>query len=85
MTTVEVITAHYDSIRISPDNPLHECLVDDATVFGGIPFVHGSSYGFAGQLAVFDPTGPADVCLYPGIPDSVPSVEPIGIIPPSLA
>jgi adenylyltransferase/sulfurtransferase len=43
--------------------------VNDASVWRGIPVVHGSIYRFEGQVTVFKPyDGPCYRCLYPSPP-----------------
>ena len=51
------------------DNFPTRYLVNDASVWHGIPVVHGSIYRFEGQVTVFDPlAGPCYRCLYPAPP-----------------
>jgi molybdopterin/thiamine biosynthesis adenylyltransferase/rhodanese-related sulfurtransferase len=51
------------------DNFPTRYLVNDASVWHGIPVVHGSIYRFEGQVTVFKPgDGPCYRCLYPSPP-----------------
>jgi adenylyltransferase/sulfurtransferase len=51
------------------DNFPTRYLVNDASVWHGIPVVHGSIYRFEGQATVFHPgNGPCYRCLYPTPP-----------------
>jgi sulfur-carrier protein adenylyltransferase/sulfurtransferase len=51
------------------DNFPTRYLVNDASVWRGIPVVHGSIYRFEGQVTVFKPgDGPCYRCLYPSPP-----------------
>ena len=51
------------------DNFPTRYLVNDASVWHGIPVVHGSIYRFEGQVTVFKPgDGPCYRCLYPAPP-----------------
>jgi molybdopterin/thiamine biosynthesis adenylyltransferase/rhodanese-related sulfurtransferase len=67
---VEQILAHgWDVILDGTDNFPTRYLVNDASVWHGIPVVHGSIYRFEGQVTVFDPAnGPCYRCLYPAPP-----------------
>jgi molybdopterin/thiamine biosynthesis adenylyltransferase/rhodanese-related sulfurtransferase len=67
---VERILAHgWDVILDGTDNFPTRYLVNDASVWHGIPVVHGSIYRFEGQVTVFDPrNGPCYRCLYPAPP-----------------
>jgi molybdopterin/thiamine biosynthesis adenylyltransferase/rhodanese-related sulfurtransferase len=67
---VEAILAHgWDVIVDGADNFPTRYLVNDASVWHGIPVVHGSIYRFEGQVTVFDPhNGPCYRCLYPAPP-----------------
>ena len=64
---VERILAHgWDVILDGTDNFPTRYLVNDASVWHGIPVVHGSIYRFEGQVTVFHPgNGPCYRCLYP--------------------
>ena len=51
------------------DNFPTRYLVNDASVWHGIPVVHGSIYRFEGQATVFQPgEGPCYRCLFPTPP-----------------
>jgi adenylyltransferase/sulfurtransferase len=51
------------------DNFPTRYLVNDASVWRGIPVVHGSIYRFEGQVTVFKPhEGPCYRCLFPEPP-----------------
>jgi molybdopterin/thiamine biosynthesis adenylyltransferase/rhodanese-related sulfurtransferase len=51
------------------DNFPTRYLLNDATVWRGIPVVHGSIYRFEGQVTVFEPgEGPCYRCLFPEPP-----------------
>jgi molybdopterin/thiamine biosynthesis adenylyltransferase/rhodanese-related sulfurtransferase len=51
------------------DNFPTRYLLNDASVWRGIPIVHGSIYRFEGQVTVFDPNaGPCYRCLFPEPP-----------------
>ena len=52
------------------DNFPTRYLLNDASVWHGIPVVHGSIYRFEGQVTVFKParTGPCYRCLFPQPP-----------------
>ena len=67
---VERILAHgWDVILDGTDNFPTRYLVNDASVWHGIPVVHGSIYRFEGQVTVFHPgNGPCYRCLYPAPP-----------------
>lgn len=43
----------------------------------GVPLLHGAVAGFAGTLAVFDPSGPCLACMYP---PPLPSDEPPAVL-----
>jgi molybdopterin/thiamine biosynthesis adenylyltransferase/rhodanese-related sulfurtransferase len=67
---IEAILAHrWDVIVDGTDNFPTRYLVNDASVWHGIPVVHGSIYRFEGQMTVFHPgEGPCYRCLYPSPP-----------------
>ena len=67
---IERILAHgWDVIVDGTDNFPTRYLVNDASVWHGIPVVHGSIYRFEGQVTVFHPgVGPCYRCLYPAPP-----------------
>ena len=59
----------WDIIVDGADNFPTRYLVNDASVWRGIPVVHGSIYRFEGQVTVFKPCdGPCYRCLYPSPP-----------------
>jgi sulfur-carrier protein adenylyltransferase/sulfurtransferase len=59
----------WDVIVDGADNFPTRYLVNDASVFHGIPVVHGSIYRFEGQVTVFKPhEGPCYRCLFPQPP-----------------
>ena len=68
--TSSAILAHgWDVIVDGTDNFPTRYLVNDASVWHGMPVVHGSIYRFEGQVTVFDPgNGPCYRCLYPSPP-----------------
>jgi sulfur-carrier protein adenylyltransferase/sulfurtransferase len=59
----------WDIILDGADNFPTRYLVNDASVWHGIPVVHGSIYRFEGQVTVFKPQdGPCYRCLFPEPP-----------------
>jgi len=65
------------------DNFPTRYLVNDASVWRGIPVVHGSIYRFEGQVTVFKPgDGPCYRCLYasPPPPELAPSCAEGGVL-----
>jgi sulfur-carrier protein adenylyltransferase/sulfurtransferase len=59
----------WDVIVDGADNFPTRYLVNDASVWHGIPVVHGSIYRFEGQVTVFSPRlGPCYRCLFPTPP-----------------
>ena len=59
----------WDAIVDGADNFATRYLVNDASVWHGIPVVHGSIYRFEGQTTVFKPgDGPCYRCLFPEPP-----------------
>src|SRR5919206_3479095 len=59
----------WDVIVDGADNFPTRYLVNDASVWRGVPVVHGSIYRFEGQVTVFDPhAGPCYRCLFPEPP-----------------
>jgi molybdopterin/thiamine biosynthesis adenylyltransferase len=59
----------WDVIVDGADNFPTRYLVNDASVWHGIPVVHGSIYRFEGQVTVFQPgAGPCYRCLFPTPP-----------------
>ena len=67
---IERILAHgWDVIVDGTDNFPTRYLLNDASVWHGLPVVHGSIYRFEGQVTVFQPgNGPCYRCLYPSPP-----------------
>jgi sulfur-carrier protein adenylyltransferase/sulfurtransferase len=67
---VDRILGHgWDVIVDGADNFPTRYLVNDASVWHGIPVVHGSIYRFEGQTTVFRPgAGPCYRCLFPQPP-----------------
>src|SRR6185436_5802591 len=64
-----VLADGWDVILDGTDNFPTRYLVNDASVWHGIPVVHGSIYRFEGQVTVFHPgNGPCYRCLYPTPP-----------------
>ena len=60
----------WDLVVDGADNFPTRYLMNDASVWRGIPVVHGSIYRFEGQVTVFDPKagGPCYRCLFPEPP-----------------
>src|SRR5262245_14228398 len=67
---IERVLDHgWDVIVDGTDNFPTRYLLNDASVWHGIPVVHGSIYRFEGQVTVFHPgEGPCYRCLYPAPP-----------------
>ncbi|HJU48511.1 MAG TPA: molybdopterin-synthase adenylyltransferase MoeB [Gaiellaceae bacterium] len=64
-----VIGRGWDVIVDGADNFPTRYLLNDASVWHGVPVVHGSIYRFEGQVTVFHPgEGPCYRCLYPSPP-----------------
>jgi molybdopterin/thiamine biosynthesis adenylyltransferase/rhodanese-related sulfurtransferase len=64
-----ILDGGWDIIVDGADNFPTRYLVNDASVWRGIPVVHGSIYRFEGQVTVFKPhEGPCYRCLYPSPP-----------------
>jgi sulfur-carrier protein adenylyltransferase/sulfurtransferase len=64
-----ILADGWDVIVDGADNFPTRYLVNDASVFHGIPVVHGSIYRFEGQVTVFKPhEGPCYRCLFPQPP-----------------
>jgi molybdopterin/thiamine biosynthesis adenylyltransferase len=64
-----VLADGWDVILDGADNFPTRYLVNDASVWHGIPVVHGSIYRFEGQVTVFKPhEGPCYRCLFPEPP-----------------
>jgi molybdopterin/thiamine biosynthesis adenylyltransferase/rhodanese-related sulfurtransferase len=64
-----ILDEGWDLIVDGADNFPTRYLVNDASVWRGIPVVHGSIYRFEGQVTVFKPhDGPCYRCLFPEPP-----------------
>jgi sulfur-carrier protein adenylyltransferase/sulfurtransferase len=64
-----ILVDGWDVIIDGADNFPTRYLVNDASVWHGIPVVHGSIYRFEGQVTVFAPgLGPCYRCLFPTPP-----------------
>jgi sulfur-carrier protein adenylyltransferase/sulfurtransferase len=64
-----ILADGWDVIVDGADNFPTRYLVNDASVWHGIPVVHGSIYRFEGQVTVFQPgSGPCYRCLFPAPP-----------------
>jgi len=64
-----ILAEGWDVIVDGADNFPTRYLVNDASVWHGIPVVHGSIYRFEGQATVFQPgEGPCYRCLFPTPP-----------------
>jgi molybdopterin/thiamine biosynthesis adenylyltransferase/rhodanese-related sulfurtransferase len=64
-----ILADGWDVIIDGADNFPTRYLVNDASVWHGIPVVHGSIYRFEGQVTVFKPhEGPCYRCLFPSPP-----------------
>src|SRR4026208_2047597 len=64
-----ILADGWDAIVDGADNFPTRYLVNDASVWHGIPVVHGSIYRFEGQATVFQPgEGPCYRCLFPTPP-----------------
>ncbi len=64
-----ILDDRWDLIVDGADNFPTRYLVNDASVWRGIPVVHGSIYRFEGQVTVFKPhEGPCYRCLFPEPP-----------------
>ena len=64
-----ILADGWDVIVDGTDNFATRYLLNDASVWHGIPVVHGSVYRFEGQVTVFKPhEGPCYRCLFPQPP-----------------
>jgi sulfur-carrier protein adenylyltransferase/sulfurtransferase len=64
-----ILAEGWDVIVDGADNFPTRYLLNDASVWNGIPVVHGSIYRFEGQTTVFKPhEGPCYRCLFPQPP-----------------
>ena len=81
------IVREYDVVIDTCDNFPTRYLINDVCFFENKPYVHGSVYGYEGQVTVFVPgKGPCYRCLYPEPPRADPSsmsVQPglLGMVP----
>jgi len=65
----KILSESWDVIVDGADNFPTRYLVNDASVWHGIPVVHGSIFRFEGQVTVFKPgDGPCYRCLFPQPP-----------------
>ena len=65
----EILLQGWDVIVDGADNFPTRYLVNDASVWHGIPVVHGSIFRFEGQVTLFHPgEGPCYRCLFPQPP-----------------
>jgi molybdopterin/thiamine biosynthesis adenylyltransferase/rhodanese-related sulfurtransferase len=65
----EILLQGWDVIVDGADNFPTRYLVNDASVWSGIPVVHGSIFRFEGQVTLFQPgLGPCYRCLFPQPP-----------------
>jgi molybdopterin/thiamine biosynthesis adenylyltransferase/rhodanese-related sulfurtransferase len=64
-----ILGERWDVIVDGADNFPTRYLLNDASVWHGVPVVHGSIYRFEGQVTVFKPNeGPCYRCLFPQPP-----------------
>jgi molybdopterin/thiamine biosynthesis adenylyltransferase/rhodanese-related sulfurtransferase len=64
-----ILADGWDVIVDGADNFPTRYLVNDASVWHGVPVVHGSIYRFEGQVTVYQPgAGPCYRCLFPAPP-----------------
>jgi molybdopterin/thiamine biosynthesis adenylyltransferase/rhodanese-related sulfurtransferase len=64
-----ILAEGWDVIVDGADNFPTRYLVNDASVWSGIPVVHGSIFRFEGQVTLFQPgVGPCYRCLFPQPP-----------------
>ena len=65
----DILVRGWDVIVDGADNFPTRYLINDASVWHGIPVVHGSIFRFEGQVTVFKPhEGPCYRCLFPQPP-----------------
>jgi len=68
-TVDQILGDGWDVIVDGADNFPTRYLLNDASVWHGVPIVHGSIFRFEGQLTVFKPgDGPCYRCLFPQPP-----------------
>src|SRR5687768_11141242 len=78
-----ILEPGWDVIVDGADNFPTRYLVNDASIWHGIPVVHGSIYRFEGQVTVFSPgVGPCYRCLFPTPPppELAPSCAEAGVL-----
>lgn len=75
------IFREYDVVADGTDNFPTRYLVNDASVFEGIPNVYGSIFQFEGQVSVFNYRDPESGVLGPNYRDLFPSPPPPGLVP----
>ena len=78
-----ILSDGWDVIIDGADNFPTRYLVNDASVWHGIPVIHGSIFRFEGQLTVFKPhEGPCYRCLFPQPPppEVAPSCAEAGVL-----
>src|SRR5438034_6193385 len=78
-----ILEPGWDVIVDGADNFPTRYLVNDASVWHGIPVVHGSIFRFEGQVTVFEPgNGPCYRCLFaqPPPPELAPSCAEGGVL-----
>jgi len=78
-----ILADGWDVIVDGADNFPTRYLVNDASIWHGIPVVHGSIYRFEGQVTVFQPgAGPCYRCLFPAPspPELAPSCAEGGVL-----
>ncbi len=77
------IVRQYDVVADGTDNFPTRYLVNDVSIFTGVPNVYASIYRFEGQVSVFGvASGPCYRCLFPEPPppDTVPSCAEGGVL-----
>jgi molybdopterin/thiamine biosynthesis adenylyltransferase/rhodanese-related sulfurtransferase len=67
-TVDRVLRGGWDVVVDGADNFPTRYLLNDASVWTGVPVVHGSIYRFEGQVTVFARGGPCYRCLFPQPP-----------------
>jgi molybdopterin/thiamine biosynthesis adenylyltransferase/rhodanese-related sulfurtransferase len=75
------LLSDYDIVIDCTDNFASHYLINDACFHLKKPLVAASIYQFEGQCSVFlAPDGPCYRCLYPLIPDNIPSCQEAGVL-----
>jgi sulfur-carrier protein adenylyltransferase/sulfurtransferase len=75
------LVADYDVVVDASDNFPTRLALNDASIAGGVPVVHGSALRFEGMVAVFDPPeGPCYRCLYPVLPADAATCSDVGVL-----